>query len=247
MTSLQSRISLPKQAGGRSSSMAAVVLLIALSGTANAQEEIRYSWLDMSFMGQDFDRAGTQEPVPGQIVDIDASDGDGVRFRGSVGTWNNLYGFFDYGTTDIDVAALVTNEQGEFPAEDVFDFTRIRAGVGLRFPLGAKTDVYGEISYDSLDLDFGSFAGENFDADEQDIGGALGIRTLLTDDFELRAYGRYTGVGDIDLNTLVFEDDTLFGAGFGWQIVRGLSIVGDYEAGELSSWSIGIRLDLSED
>ena len=246
MTLLKARASSPIAVAGRFGWTAGVLLLVMASTVATAQE-VRYSWLDMSFMGQDFDRTGTQEPIPGQTVDIDGSDGDGVRFRGSVGTWNNLYGFFDYGTTDIDVAALVTNEQGEFPAEDVFDFTRIRAGVGLRFPLGAKTDVYGEISYDSLDLDFGSFAGENFDADEQDIGGALGIRTLLTDDFELRAYGRYTGVGDIDLNTLVFEDDTLFGAGFGWQIVRGLSIVGDYEAGEFSSWSIGFRLDLSED
>ena len=45
----------------------------------------------------------------------------------------------------------------------------------------------------------------------------------------------------------MFDEDTLFGAGFGWQIIRGLSIVGDYEAGEFSNWSIGFRLDLDED
>jgi hypothetical protein len=241
MTLLKARASSPIAVAGRFGWTAGVLLLVMASTVATAQE-VRYSWLDMSFMGQDFDRTGTQEPIPGQTVDIDGSDGDGVR-----GTWNNLYGFFDYGSTDIDVAALVTNEQGEFPAEDEFDYTRIRAGVGLRFPIGFRTDIYGEISYDSLDLDFGSFALENFDADEQDVGGALGLRTMLTDDLELRAYGRYTGVGDIDLTTAVFEDDTLFGAGFGWQVVRGLSIVGDYEAGEFSSWSIGFRLDLSED
>ena len=70
---------------------------------------------------------------------------------------------------------------------------------------------------------------------------------MLLNDLELRVYGRYTSVGDVDLNTAEFDDDTLIGAGFGWQLVRGLSIVGDYEAGEFSNWSIGFRLDLDED
>ena len=100
--------------------------------------------------------------------------------------------------------------------------------------------MYVELSADSLDLDFGSFALENFDADEQDIGGAIGVRTMLSDDFELRAYGRYSAVGDVDLNTLMFDTDTLYGAGFGWQIVRGLSIVGDYEAGFINRNLAGI-------
>jgi hypothetical protein len=39
----------------------------------------------------------------------------------------------------------------------------------------------------------------------------------------------------------------VYGAGFGWQIVRGLSIVGDYESGQFTSWSLGFRLDLDED
>jgi hypothetical protein len=30
-------------------------------------------------------------------------------------------------------------------------------------------------------------------------------------------------------------------------VIRGLSIVGDYESGEISSWSVGFRLDLDED
>ena len=220
--------------------------MTALSAAATAQE-VRYSWLDLSFMSQDVDRMGTQVPIPGQTVDVDASDGAGIRFRGSIGTWHNLYLFVDYGSTDIDVAALVTNAQGQFPAEDEFDYTTFRGGAGLRIPLGLKTDLYAEVSYDSLDLDFGSFAGENFDVDEQDIGGAIGIRAMLGDDFEVRAYGRYSSIGDVDLNTAMFEEDTLFGAGFGWQIIRGLSIVADYESGEFSSWSVGFRLDLDED
>ncbi|MFQ6006041.1 MAG: outer membrane beta-barrel protein [Woeseia sp.] len=226
--------------------LAGILLLTAMSTPVSAQE-VRYSWLDLSFMGQDVERLGTQVPLPGQTVDVDASDGDGVRFRGSFGTWHNLYVFIDYGSTDIDVAALVTNAQGQFPSQDEFDYTTIRGGAGLRIPIGFQTDIYGEVSYDSLDFDFGSFAGEDFDADEQDIGGAIGVRAMLNDDLEVRAYGRYSSVGDVDLNTKLFESDTLFGAGFGWQIIRGLSIVADYESGEFSSWSFGFRLDLDED
>ena len=110
-----------------------------------------------------------------------------------------------------------------------------------------KTDIYGLVTYDSTDLDFGSFAGEDFDASDKDVGGTLGVRSLFGDKVELRAHGRYSGVGDVDLNTRLLDADTLFGVGFGYQLIRGLSITGDFESGELSSWNIGFRLDLDED
>ena len=57
-----------------------------------------------------------------------------------------------------------------------------------------------------------------------------------------------SNVGDVDLNSPAgsFDADTLFGAGFGYELVRGLSITGDYESGEFTNWSIGFRLDLDE-
>lgn len=227
----------------------ALAFAILLAGFANgaAGQEVRYSWMDLSYMVQDVDRQGSQEPILGQTVDIDASDGSGVRFRGSVGTWHNLYAFIGYGSTDIDVMAVVTNDQGVFPAEDSFDLTTIRGGAGVKFSIGFSTDIFAEVSYDSIDLDFGSFAGENFDTDDQDIGGALGVRSMVSDDIELRAWGRYTNHETVDLVTQEFDTGVLYGAGFGWQIIRGLSIVADYESGQFASWSIGFRLDLDED
>lgn len=225
------------------------VLLLAWAGSPIQAQEIRYSWLDMSFMAQDVGRAGSLTPLPGQVVDVATSDGNGVRFRGSVGTWNNLYLMVDYGSTDIDLTGRVTNQNTGFVQdfEDEFDYTTIRGGIGLRWPLFGSTDVYGELTYDSLDFDFGSFAGENFDMDRQDLGGALGVRHLIGDDFEVRLYGRYSDVGDADLTTGIFDPDTLVGAGFAWQLIRGFFIVADYESGEFSSWSVGFRLDLDED
>ena len=223
------------------------LLLTAASSFAMAQD-VRYSWFEISLVGQDIDRNGSQSDLAlGQTVDISGSDGDGIKFRGSVGTWGNLFAFVDYASSDIDVTALVSNAQGEFPAEDEFDFTSVRGGVGIKWSWTPKTDVYAALSYDSTDFDFGSFAGENFDTDDQDIGATLGIRSMFTDEIEIRAHARHTGVGDVDLNTGEFDADTLFGVGFGYELVRGLSITGDYESGEFSNWNIGFRLDLDED
>jgi hypothetical protein len=231
----------------RKSLLGVLLVVPALfTGTANAQE-VRYSWLDLSYKAQNFDRQGTQVPVPDQSVDIDGSDGSGVRFRGSIGIWKGFYGFIDYGSVDIDVAGVITNEQGEFLAEDEFDLTTIRGGLGFKYSIGFSTDLIAEFSYDSIDLDFGSFAGENFDTDDQDSGGLLGIRSMLNDDFELRAWARYTNHETVDLDTGEFDTGSVYGAGFGWEFIRGLSIVGDYESGQFANWSIGFRLDLDED
>jgi len=225
-------------------------LFAAMFSAPTMAQEVRYSYLDMSFIAQDVDETGMETPVPGQTVSYDASDGSGIRFRGSIGTWHNLYIFIDYSSVDINLSAFITNPDPLEPgttAVDEFDLTTIRGGVGLKYSIGSVTDIYGELTYDSTDLDFGSFALENFDTGEKSAGGTLGVRRMMNDDFELRAWGRYTNVGDVDLTTLYFDADTLYGVGFGWQVIRGLSIVGDYEAGEFANWSIGFRLDLDED
>ena len=229
-----------------SAKIIAVLLLMAASSTTLAQD-VRYSWLDIAFVQQDIGKNGSfTDSLIGQTVDISTTDGNGIKFRGSVGTWHNLFAFVDFNSSDISVSALVNNAQGQFPAADEFDFTTIRGGVGLKWSLTPKTDVYGAVSYDSTDLDFGSFAGEDFDANDKDVGAIIGIRSMFGDKVELRANVRYSGVGDVDLNTGVMDTDTLFGAGFGYELIRGLSITGDFESGEFSSWNIGFRLDLDE-
>jgi hypothetical protein len=229
-------------------STVALLLITGFVSAPTVAQEVRYSYLDMSFIAQDIDEQGSQMPVLGQTVDYDSSDGAGIKFRGSLGTWRNMYLFLDYSSTDIDLTAFVVSPlipQGQ-SVEDEYDLTMVRGGVGLRYPIGNATDLYGELSYESTDFDFGSFALEDFDTGDKDLGGALGIRRMMNDDWEVRAWARYTNVGDVDLNSFAFDADVLYGVAFGWQIVRGMSIIGDYESGEYSSWSIGFRLDIDE-
>lgn len=229
--------------------VAAALLVGGLSAPAAAQE-VRYAWLDMSYMAQNAEVAGTAlTTIPGQFVDVATTDGNGIRFRASAGTWHNLYAFIDYASTDIDVAAVVTNPIGEtFDDEDEFDLTNIRGGLGVRIPTswGRATDFYAELTYDSIDFDFGSFVDEDFDTGNKDVGGAIGVRAMLNDNWQVHAYGRYSSHGELELGTKEFDTDTVFGIGFGWQVVRGLSLVADYETGEWSYWAIGFRLDLDE-
>lgn len=223
-------------------------LLLLASSSATLAQDVRYSWFEIAYVNQDVGKDGSiSEVLLGQTVDVSTTDGGGIKFRGSLGTWHNLFAFVDFNSSDIDVEAVVSNSQGQFPARDQFDFTSVRGGVGLKWSLTPKTDIYGAVSYDSTDLDFGSFAGENFDAGAKDVGGTVGIRSMFRDKIELRANVRYTGVGDVDLSTGAMDADTLFGVGFGYELIRGLSITGDYESGQFSNWNIGFRLDFNED
>lgn len=224
-----------------------VVAVFALGGGAASAQEPRYSYFEIGVMGQDTARNGTLVPVPGQTVDVATKDGTGVRFRGSIGDVGGFYGFFDYASIDPDVDGVVTNAQGVFPASDEFDLTTIRGGVGYRWALDFATHVVAEVSFDSLDYDFGSFAGEDFDTGDQGPGALLRIRRMVGDDLELSAHARYTSVGDARLDTLEVDADTLFGVSASYMFVRGLSLTLDYETGEIDSWSVGIRLDLDED
>ena len=234
--------------GVRRAAMCLSILALATFSHSAAAQEVRYSWLDMSFMTQDIDRAGSlpSPGIPDQIVDIAVTDGQGVRFRGSLGTWKGFYLLVDYSSTDIDLTGTVTNPGFTDDFADEFDYTSIRGGIGLKFSMFDATDLYFEITYDSLDLDFGSFAGEDFDMDRQEAGATLGVRSMFGDHFQWDLHARYSGVGDADLTTGLFDTDTLFGTGFAWEVVRGLSIVGDVEAGEFTAWAIGFRIDLDE-
>ena len=231
-----------------SSAKIVVVLLLMAYSSATLAQDIRYSWFEISYVQQDIGKEGSMtDELLGQTVAISSTDGNGIKFRGSVGTWHNLFAFVDFNSSDLIVDATVSNSQGQFSTRDEFDFTAIRGGVGVKWSLTHKTDIYAAVSYDSTDLDFGSFAGENFDTGEKDVGAQVGVRSIFGDKLELRANVRYSGVGDVNLTTGIWDSDTLFGVGFGYELIRGLSITGGYESGEFSSWNIGFRLDLDED
>ena len=224
-------------------------LLLMICSSATLAQDVRYSWFEISYVQQGIGEGGTIfDDQIGQTVAIaSVEDGNGIKFRASVGTWHNLFAFVDFNSSDLNVDVTVTSPQGQDSATGEFDFTAVRGGIGFKWSVMHKTDIYAAVSYDSTDLDFGSFAGENFDTGDKDVGGQVGVRSIFGDKLELRANVRYSGVGDVDLTTGIWDSDSLFGIGFGYEVIRGLSITGDYESGQFNSWNIGFRLDLDED
>ena len=98
------------------------------------------------------------------------------------------------------------------------------------------------------------FAGEAFDtSDRQDFGGsARRSGSMLNDRFHgvTRLHGTLQwGHETVDLSTGIFDTGIVYlASGFGYEIVRGLSVVGDYGVRTSSAnWSLGFRLDLDED
>ena len=221
-----------------------MLLLGAMPLSAGAQE-LSYAWFDIAYVAQDIGKSGLQGDAV-QNVALDAEDGDGIRFRGSVGLFSNFYLFGDFTSSNIDDSAIVTNPQGSFPATDEFDVTRLRGGVGYSYPLNVTNHVVAELSYDSIDFDFGSFSGEDFDVDDKGVGARIGWRSQLAPKFEVGAHARYTSVGDVDLTSREFDSDALLGASAAWTPIRAFSIIADYEAGAIDTWAIGFRLDLAE-
>ena len=70
----------------------AVVLLCstAVMNCANAKD-VRYAWIEFGVIGQDIQKSGSFFDLDlNQSVDIESSDGGGVAFRGSIGTWKNF-------------------------------------------------------------------------------------------------------------------------------------------------------------
>jgi hypothetical protein len=59
----------------------AALLLGIFSTSAQAQEEVRYSWFEISYVAQDVGRSGTQislaDPLEPQLVEINGTDGSG--------------------------------------------------------------------------------------------------------------------------------------------------------------------------
>jgi len=92
-------------------------------------------------------------------------------------------------------------------SDDIFDVDTdldyISAGLGYRYALTANTDFFGEVTYEYVDIELDAeFA--SADEDDNGYGVTVGIRSMLTDQFEMRGAIRY-----IDIE----EDETAFEVG----------------------------------
>lgn len=203
--------------------------------------ELAYTFLDFQALNHSVDAAGVQMPVPEQTVSVQAGNGDGVAVGGSFAIADRFYLGGLYRSSIIDDTGVVSSPLATAPIDDEFDATLGRLAFGYLHPIGENLDLVAEVSYDSATYDFGSVAGENFDADGSGVGAQLGFRWNPVRALELYAFGRYSAVGKSRLSTREFEADTLVSAGFRWYFFEDLGLGLEFESGEIETTTISMR------
>ena len=135
----------------------------------------------------DFVKAGY---VQADIEDAGDFEPNGFQIQGFKSLNENVYLTGRYGQLSEDVSGV-----------DI-DLDYASAGIGYRYGLTANTDFFGEVTYEyvNLDVELDGISGE----DDNGYGVSAGIRSMLTEQFELRGAIRY-----IDIE----EDDTAFEIG----------------------------------
>ena len=129
-----------------------------------------YDFVKAGYVQADIEDAGDFEPT-------------GFQIQGFKSLNENVYLTGRYGQLSED----------EYGVDGELDY--ISAGVGYRYGLTTTTDFFGELTYEYVDVDLdSSFA--SAEADDNGYGITAGIRSMLSEQFELRGAIRYIDIED---------------------------------------------------
>ena len=128
-----------------------------------------YDFVKAGYVQADIEDAGDFEPT-------------GFQIQGFKSLNENVYLTGRYGQLGEDVSGV-----------DI-DLDYASAGVGYRYGLTQNTDFFGEVTYEyvNLDIELDSISGE----DDNGYGITAGIRSMLSEQFELRGAIRYIDIED---------------------------------------------------
>jgi hypothetical protein len=223
--------------------MLGFALLLAQSAAAS---DLSYTFIDFQAISNSTDATGSQSPVPTQLVEVNTEDGDGISIGGSIAIGEHF--FFDGGylTSIVDVTGVISNPFVSTEVTDNFDLVQSRFGFGYQRELRPNLDLVASLSYDSIEFDFGSFAGENFDMQEDGAGVRIGFRYNPRPDFEVYGHAHFSSVGKADLTLGEFDADTRVRFGLLWYFFEDLGLGFDYETGEVDTFSISMRFSFGD-
>ena len=128
-----------------------------------------YDFVKAGYVQADIEDAGDFEPT-------------GFQIQGFKSLNENVYLTGRYGQLSEDVSGV-----------DI-DLDYVSAGVGYRYGLTQNTDFFGEVTYEyvNLDIELDSISGE----DDNGYGITAGVRSMLSEQFELRGAIRYIDIED---------------------------------------------------
>lgn len=100
------------------------------------------------------------------------------------------------------------------------EVSQISLGAGYSVHVTDSTDVFGQVTYENLELGASS-GGESASEDDNGFGAEIGVRSMLTDSFELGAKIGYLDIAD--------ESETTFGASAYYYVTDTVAVGATYE------------------
>jgi hypothetical protein len=224
----------------------AVALLIALVSPGAAASELTYTFVDFGALSVDSDLTGTKSPTATQRVAVESGDGDGLTMGGSLAVGQRFYLRAGYESSIVDVDALITSPLATVSTGGNFDLVSTRVAFGYVQPLGSELDLYFEASYDTVDYDFGSFAGESFDAEDGGAGFGVGLRWNPNPSLEVFIDAHGSSVGEVNLSTSELDSGVQGALGLRFYFFRDLGLGFDLRSGDVDTLNVSLRFGFGE-
>ena len=197
--------------------------------------------MDFQALDNSVDAVGIQQPVPTQTVRVNTRDGDGIAVAGSMGIGPRFYLSGYYKSSIINVDGTISNPLTTVDVRDNFDLVLANLAFGYIHEIGESLDLVAEISYDSSNYDFGSFAGENFDLNDTGAGARLGFRWNPRPPVELFVFGRYSPLAKPILSERRYDKGSSINAGVRWYFFEDLGVGIEYESGDNEAMTLSMR------
>jgi opacity protein-like surface antigen len=122
-----------------------------------------------------------------QSVDVESQTFTGFGIAGSKLLDDNFFVTAGYRSVSDDIR--VSNESVEV------DLNALSVGLGYRQPISQNTDVFGVVSYEDMEVE-GSYQGYSQSNSDNGYGLQVGVRSMLTEQFELGASLQYIDIAD---------------------------------------------------
>ena len=223
--------------------MFAFAVAVALGAPAAAgAQDLNFTYLEGGIIAgfvNDVEESGTITDN-GDTFELETDSGSGGFIGGAWQFSENLHLFGEYAlaSQDLEVSDGIDTVEGEF------DLVRWRIGVGYAYPFSPTTAFYGRLSFDNAELKDVQVAGFNLDVDADDdgIGGEVGMIWAPTPVIHLQGHVRYTSVGDVaTVGSDNFDSNTLIGLNGRWYFRPDFALVTGYEFGGITTWNLGVR------
>jgi hypothetical protein len=219
----------------------AVAAALGAPAAAGAQD-LDFNYLEGGIVAgfvNDVEESGTITGN-GSTLELETDSGSGGFIGGAWQFWENMHLFGEYALTsqDLEVSDGIDTVEGEF------DLVRWRIGVGYAYPFSPEIALYGRLSFDNVELKDVKVPGFDLeiDADDNGIGGEVGMIWAATPAIHLQGHVRYTSVGAVATDgSGNFDSDTLIGLNGRWYFRPGFALVTGYEFGGITTWNLGVR------